>query len=240
MDPGGYGGSGAFGGGKAGGDQDPVTFVKRPTVIIRICSLFFAIIVFGSVSSSGWFFQKGQEVCIMNMDSSACHYSTFVGIIAFIASIGFLVGEWFFEQMSSIKTRKHYVIFDMAFSGLWAFFYLVAFGYMANSWRKSSDMFNFAKSNIIGAIVFAFLSIFTWLGSVGLAYQRFKAGSSAAFSQDLVGEGTGLNEEGAAAYPSGVAAHGGPEDLGGSYGQQPFQGGAQQGMGYQQQQPMQY
>lgn len=235
MDPGGFGGSGAFGGGKAGGDQDPVTFVKRPTVIIRICSLLFAIIVFGSVSSSGWYFLRAQgaEVCVMNLDSSACHYSTFVGIIAFIASIGFIVGEWFFEQMSSIKTRKHYVIFDMAFSGLWAFFYFVAFIYMANSWRKTDDKFNYDKANIIGAIVFAFLSILTWLGSVGLAYQRFKAGSTAAFSQD-VGEASGLNEEDKyQAYP------GGPEDMAGNYGEQPFQGGAQQGMGYQQQQ-MQY
>ena len=41
MDPGGYGGgaAGAFGGGKAGGAQDPLTFVKRPAVVIRICSL---------------------------------------------------------------------------------------------------------------------------------------------------------------------------------------------------------
>ena len=58
-------------------------------------------------------------ILFRNMDSSACHFSTMVGIVAFLASIGFLVGEWFFEQMSSIKTRKHYVIFDMAFSGIW-------------------------------------------------------------------------------------------------------------------------
>ena len=58
---------------------------------------FFAIIVFGCISSSGWFFMQktGQEVCVMNMDSSACHFSTMVGIVAFIASIGFLVGEWY-------------------------------------------------------------------------------------------------------------------------------------------------
>lgn len=232
MDPGGFGGGGpgAFGGGKAGAAQDPVNFVKRPAVIIRICSLLFAVIVFGSVSSSGWFFfaDKKAEVCVMNMDSSACHYSTFVGIIAFIASIGFIVGEWFFEQMSSIKTRKHYVIFDMAFSGLWALFYFVAFIYMANSWRQSDEMFNFAKSNVIGAIFFAFLSILTWLASVGLAYQRFKAGSTAAFQQGFD------DAEGAA-----PDFQGGPEDMGGTYGEQPFQGGAQSGMGYQQQQ-MQY
>ena len=37
----------------------------------------------------------GQEVCVLNMDSSACHFSTMVGIVAFLASIGFLVGEWY-------------------------------------------------------------------------------------------------------------------------------------------------
>jgi len=199
-----------------------------------LCSLLFAIIVFGSVSSSGWFFfaDKKAEVCVMNMDSTACHFSTFVGIIAFIAAIGFIVGEWFFEQMSSIKTRKHYVIFDMAFSGLWALFYFVAFCYMANAWRQSDEMFNFAKSNVIGAIVFAFLSVLTWLASVGLSYQRFKAGSSAAFQQGF--------DEAAEAGGAPQGYTGGPEDMGGEYGQQPFQGGGgQSGMGYQQQQ-MQY
>jgi len=122
MDPGGI--QGAFGGEKAGGQQDPLTFIKRPAVIIRILALLFSIIVFGCVSSTGWFYllKEQKEVCVMNMDSSACHFSTFVGVIGFVAAIGFLVGEWFFEQMSSIKSRKHYVILDMAFSGVWAVF----------------------------------------------------------------------------------------------------------------------
>lgn len=228
MDPGGFGG--AFGGEKAGGRQDPLTFVKRPAVVIRICSLFFSIIVFGCVSSSGWYFltKDKKEVCVMNMDSSACHFSTFVGIIGFLAAIGFLVGEWFFEQMSSIKSRKHYVILDMAFSGLWAVFFAIAFIYMANSWRQTDDnYFEFAKANIIGAIVFAFLSVFCWLGSVGMAYQRFKAGSDTAFNQGL-GDDMGQDGNQYQSYP------GGPEDMG--YNEPPFQGGGQPGMGYQQQQ----
>jgi len=36
--------------------------------------------------------------------------------------------------MSSIKTRKHFVILDMAFSGLWAFMYFVVFCYMCYAW----------------------------------------------------------------------------------------------------------
>ncbi len=37
MDQGGYGG--AFGGAKAGGAPDPLNFVKRPIVSLRICTL---------------------------------------------------------------------------------------------------------------------------------------------------------------------------------------------------------
>ena len=39
---------------------------------------------------------KQIEVCVMNTESAAvCHFSTFVGIIGFLAAIGFLVGEWY-------------------------------------------------------------------------------------------------------------------------------------------------
>jgi len=218
MDPGGFGG--AFGGTKAGGQVDPLSYIKRPAVVLRICALLSSIVVFGCISSSGWYFwqEKGKEVCVMNTDSAVvCHYATFVGIVGFLASIGFLVGEWFFEQMSSIKSRKHYVILDMAFSGVWALFYAIAFIFMANSWRKSDEMFSFAKANIIGGIFFSFLSVFFWLGSVGLAYQRFKAGSDTAFSQGLGDETMGQD---------GSQYQGYQEEAG--YSEAPFQGGGQQ------------
>ena len=78
--------------------------------------------------------------------------------------------------MSSIKSRKHYVILDMAFSGIWALFYAIAFIFMANSWRQSDEMFSFAKSNIIGAIFFAFLSVFCWVSNQISSY--FSYGTS--------------------------------------------------------------
>ena len=37
MDPGGFGG--AFGGTKAGGQVDPLSYIKRPAVVLRICAL---------------------------------------------------------------------------------------------------------------------------------------------------------------------------------------------------------
>jgi len=223
MDPGGIGG--AFGGVKAGGQQDPLTYVKRPAVVIRIFALFFSIIVYGEVASRGWFLQqpKLEEICVIkpasSKSSAACYFATTIGSTGFLVAVLFLIVEWFFEQMSSIKSRKHYVILDMAFSGIWALFYAIAFIFMANSWRQSDEMFSFAKSNIIGAIFFAFLSVFCWLGSVGLAYQRFKAGSDTAFSQGLGDEAMGQD---------GNQYQGYQEDTG--YSDPPFQGGGQQGL----------
>ena len=68
--------------------------------------------------------------------------------------------------MSSIKTRKHFVILDMAFSAFLGFMFFVVFCYMCYSWGKSDDMFSFASSNIIGAIFFTFLSIFCWVSAL--------------------------------------------------------------------------
>lgn len=78
----------------------------------------FSIIVFGCISSQGWTLNKeGKEVCLYNGDSNACNYGVGISVIAFLASIGFIAGEYFFEQMSSVKTRKRYVMADMGFSG---------------------------------------------------------------------------------------------------------------------------
>lgn len=76
-----------------------------------------AVIIFGCISTKGWYTRGNQEECIFNKDSSACNYGVGISVIAFLASMGFLAGEYFFEQMSSVKTRKHYVLADLGFSG---------------------------------------------------------------------------------------------------------------------------
>lgn len=75
----------------------------------------FSIIVFGCISSKGYYSDKGKEICVYNKDTNACNYGTGIGVIAFLASIGFLAGEYLFEQMSSVKTRKHYVLGDLGY-----------------------------------------------------------------------------------------------------------------------------
>lgn len=74
----------------------------------------FAIIVFGCISSKGYLPDKdGKEICLYNGDANACNYGVGIGVLAFLGSIGFLAGEYLFEQMSSVKTRKHYVLLDL-------------------------------------------------------------------------------------------------------------------------------
>lgn len=107
---------------------------NKYNIIIIVLYLFiqqlFAIIVFGCISSQGWNVQEGsnKDVCIYNQDSNACNYGVAIGVIAFLASMGFIVGEYFFEQMSSVKTRKHYVLGDLGFSGI--FIYIIISKYI--------------------------------------------------------------------------------------------------------------
>ncbi|EEB19815.1 synaptogyrin-1, putative [Pediculus humanus corporis] len=174
---------GAYGGGKAGAPFDPIGFVQRPQVILKATCLLFAIIVFGCISSQGYKYNDGKEECLYGNDANACNYGVGISVIAFLASIGFLAGEYLFEQMSSVKTRKHYVLADLGFSGFWAFLYFVGFCYLTNRWSNSeTPEGGYGVNNLQAAITFSFFSIFTWAGSAWLAYQRFRQGTDSAFA----------------------------------------------------------
>lgn len=136
--------------------------------ILKLQFLFqlFAIIVFGCISSQGWAYNGTEEVCLYNGDSNACNYGVGIGVIAFLASIGFLAGEYLFEQMSSVKTRKHYVLGDLGFSAFWSFLYFVGFCYLTNRWSNSPPpAAEYGVNNVQAAIAFSFFSIFTWVST---------------------------------------------------------------------------
>lgn len=93
--------------------------ISMLSLVLYFLLQLFAIIVFGCISSQGYKYnpKEDKEVCLYNEDNNACNYGVGIGVIAFLASIAFLVGEFMFEQMSSVKTRKHYVLGDLGFSG---------------------------------------------------------------------------------------------------------------------------
>lgn len=58
--------------------------------------------------------ENNKDVCVINGNGTACSFAVWLGLIGFFASIGFIVGEYLFEQMSSAKSRKHYVLGELA------------------------------------------------------------------------------------------------------------------------------
>ncbi|GLV44617.1 Synaptogyrin [Carabus blaptoides fortunei] len=201
-------GVGAYGGGKAGGSFDPITFVQRPQVILRAVCWLFSIIVFGCISSQGWQLTPDnttKETCLYNNDPNACNYGVGISVIAFLASMGFLAGEYLFEQMSSVKTRKHYVLADLGFSGFWSFLYFVGFCYLAKQWGSADPPINgVGVNNVQAAIVFSFFSILTWAGCAFFAFQRFRQGADAAFAPSYEVEGTMPGGAPYTSYPIGI------------------------------------
>lgn len=215
---------GAYGGGKAGAPFDPISFIQRPQVILRALCLLFAIIVFGCISSEGWLANPDtkKEECLYAGDGNACNYGVGIGVIAFLAAIAFLAGEYFFEQMSSVKTRKHYVLGDIGFSALWSFLYFVGFCYLTNKWNNSSDPpGGYGVNNLQAAIAFSFFSIFTWAGCAWFAFQRFRQGVDTAFAPRYDADpGAIPGGNSYSSYPVGP-------DTDGGYQEPPFSGGQQ-------------
>uniref|UniRef100_T1JEK9 MARVEL domain-containing protein n=1 Tax=Strigamia maritima TaxID=126957 RepID=T1JEK9_STRMM len=171
---------GAYGAGKAGVAFDPITFVQRPQVILRLLSWVFAIIVFGCISSQGY---DKNDVCLYNENNGACSFGIGVGVIAFLACVAFLILDYMFDNISSIKTRKHVVLGDMGFSGFWSFLWFVNFCFLADQWRvtpTSED--GYGVNNVQAAIAFSFFSIFTWAGLCYFAFQRYRQGADSAFA----------------------------------------------------------
>ncbi|KYN37630.1 Synaptogyrin-2 [Trachymyrmex septentrionalis] len=182
----------------------------------------FAIIVFGCISSKGYLVKEdGKEVCLYNEDNNACNYGIGIGVLAFLGSIGFLAGEYLFEQMSSVKTRKHFVLIDLGFSGLWSFLYFVGFCYLTNAWNNSErPKDGYGVNNVQSAIAFSFFSIFTWAACAWFAFQRFKQGTDAAFAPSY--EADPVGGTGYTSYPDATDT---------AYQEPPFGQQQQRGMG---------
>ncbi|CAE1250501.1 Synaptogyrin-1,Putative synaptogyrin-2 like protein,Synaptogyrin-3,Synaptogyrin-2 [Acanthosepion pharaonis] len=171
---------GAYGAGKAGVSFDPLVFFQRPQVIIRIISWLFAIVVFGCISSGGWF----SEQCQFNDDANACRFGSAIGVLAFLGCILFLIIDAIFDNISSVQHRKYAVLGDLGFSGGWTFMWFVCFCYLADSWRKTKQIGpkNHGKDDIQAAIAFSFFSILSFGVLTFLAVQKYRMGASDAFT----------------------------------------------------------
>merc|ERR1711874_290230 len=165
-----------------------IAFVRRPTAILRLTSVVFSIIIFGS---------------IINQSYSTCQLATTVGVLAFVVALIILTGEYFYEQVESGLHRKQFVLADLAFSGVFSLLFLITFSSLANQWSQSPEpVGHYGVSNVRSAIAFSFFSIFIWTVCSVLAYRRYQVGSESEFSSLLVPGDSVFGGSGGSGYQS--------------------------------------
>lgn len=213
----------AYGSGMAGNAFDPIAFVKKPQVILRVITIVFSIILFGSIMSEDQY-QAGN--CPINDDSHACGFGITMGVVGFFLCVLFLVIDFRFDSFSNVKTRRRAVIADMGLSGLWAFMMFVTFIYLWSQWSNTSDDIK-SKAGVAQinmSIAFSFFSLVTWAMICLLNYLRYRQGVSTTFSETYDetlenNDPNGMNGTGQAPFNQG-GDQGGNMGAGG-YQQQP-------------------
>jgi hypothetical protein len=211
---------GAFGSPGSSGDFQIVAFLKKPQVILRLLGWLFSIVVFGCISSSGWVTVESNKVCTFNGVSSACGYGTFVGVVAFLGLMVFLVIDAMFDNLSNVLHRKYVIIADMAFSGIWSFLWFICFCYLTNLWNKTKAADVIFKVHISysgnqATLAFSFFSIIVFIALTVLAVMRYRQGVSTDFSStypDIFGD----------ASDTGGGSSGDAYQGAGDYNQSPF------------------
>ncbi|KAH8873656.1 Synaptogyrin-2 [Schistosoma japonicum] len=177
---------------KSGTTTSILEFIRKPVIILRLASILVSVIAFGCITS-GCHTHNG--ICIFGATSSACNFPVAIGVFAFLGGILFLVSDFMFNSISNLKRRRHIIIGDLAFSGLWTFLWFVSFCLLANKWTNTSDEWlgqhkveGWQESNARSAIVFSFLSIAIWSGITFFALQRFRLGQAGLNADEGLGE----------------------------------------------------
>nr|XP_020451897.1 synaptogyrin-2 [Monopterus albus] len=172
------GGATAYGVTLAGGGFDFHKFVRQPQTIVRILSWLFALVVFACITTEGYInpAHSPEAKCIFNQNDSACHYAVGIGVISFLACVAFLVLDVYVPFMSNAQERKHAVLVDLVFSGVWTFLWFVCFCFLTSQWGLTHDESSIPHDAARAAVAFSFFSIATWGILAYFALGRFRRG----------------------------------------------------------------
>ncbi|KAM8842240.1 synaptogyrin-2b [Synchiropus picturatus] len=168
----------AYGSPLAGGGFNFQKFIRQPLTIVRLLSWLFAMVVFACITTEGYInpIHSPEAKCIFNQNDSACHYAVGIGVIAFLACVGFLALDVYLPFASNAQQRKFAVMADLGFSGVWTFLWFVCFCLLANQWSHTLDTRMIPEDAARATIAFSFFSIATWAILTYLALCRFRRG----------------------------------------------------------------
>ncbi|PWA32595.1 hypothetical protein CCH79_00015071 [Gambusia affinis] len=145
----------------------------------EVCSELFSIVIFGCIANEGYINRPSEveEYCIFNRNQNACNYGVFMGSMAFLCCVAFLVLDVYFPQISSVKDRKKAVLADIGISAFWSFMWFVGFCFLANQWQVTKQEDNPLREGgdaARAAITFSFFSIFTWGAQTLFSMEKLK------------------------------------------------------------------
>lgn len=97
----------------------PSLILIAPFVLFLVSLQVFALVVFACITTEGYVNSptSAEAMCIFNQNNSACQYAVGVGVIAFLACVGFLMLDVYVPFMSNAQERKYTVMADLGFSG---------------------------------------------------------------------------------------------------------------------------
>ncbi|XP_019744771.1 synaptogyrin-2b [Hippocampus comes] len=172
------GATSAYGVSLPGGSVDVIKFARQPQTIVRLLSWLFAIVVFACITTEGYInpVYSAEPKCIFNQNDSACHYAVGIGVIAFLACVGFLLLDVYMPFVSNAQQRKYAVMADLGFSGTWTFLWFVCFCLLASQWGRTHDVSAIPQDAARATVAFSFFSIATWGILTYFAFSRFRSG----------------------------------------------------------------
>lgn len=84
---------------------------------VRVLKIF-SLVVFASIVNEGYVNIGSERLyCVFNKNADACNYGVFVGLVGLLACSFFLLLDYKFSSISSVKDRKKAVMLEIGFSG---------------------------------------------------------------------------------------------------------------------------
>eukprot|EP00123_Amoebidium_parasiticum_P001280 comp12330_c0_seq1/m.7189 comp12330_c0_seq1/g.7189 ORF comp12330_c0_seq1/g.7189 comp12330_c0_seq1/m.7189 type:complete len:187 (-) comp12330_c0_seq1:449-1009(-) len=152
---------------------------RNPTTTLRVVEILFSIIVFGCIADKC----KPSDYCVFN-DSGACNFGIFVGVFSLLLTFVFIGTDYTGPIFGSMQ--RLFGMLELAVTATTTLLWTIAFVYMADQWRKDQGPPSFlgithwptgTVNNAQAAVVFAFFSVFAWMGSTYSALVRLRDGT---------------------------------------------------------------
>uniref|UniRef100_A0A0N5BHN0 MARVEL domain-containing protein n=1 Tax=Strongyloides papillosus TaxID=174720 RepID=A0A0N5BHN0_STREA len=171
-------------------------FIKKTTVALRILAVILSIVIWYLISSGAWYrLGTGHLICLYERSSTTCSFGSFMGSLALIIALIFLLIEAKYEQFTCVGTRKRIVLTDLITSLAIAFLFIVttftlwskysslaiAFLFIVTTftlWSKYSSLEldeNYNGRSAKFAVLFSFLSVIVWAAIAFYAFRQWQA-----------------------------------------------------------------